>query len=272
MLGNNRSNIFSILSHYDPSEEENYLSESFTYLLSKILLKEPDDGIRLLNRIAGRLPVHPFSDRKAMNIVTQKNLGEYGIVDIAIEEAPDTLVLIEVKHDSPLGPRQLARYHKALLETAKENSRLVLLKRHKEIGTEVFLRTDEFHLVTWYEIHKWLNDIEKDDAVLAFLIKEFQTFLEEKNMKLKKISWEYIQEVPALFELRNMLEAAKNEVIPKLHLERTQGWFWVGLYIDKNFFFGLRYDKPLTIVYENNIGKNRHQRFLWTWKTSTFFH
>jgi hypothetical protein len=37
---------------------------------------------------------------------------------------------------------------------------------------------------------------------------------------------------------------------------RTQGWSWVGIYINKNFFFGVRYDKPLNIVYENNFGND----------------
>jgi hypothetical protein len=252
---NNSDNIFATFSHYCAAEEENFLTESFAYLLKRVCRIRPDAAAKLINKITGSLPVHPIEDMKTVKISTQRFLGKYGTVDMAIEEVEDTLVLIEIKHDSPLGPKQLQRYCEALSEENRRNSRLILLKRHKDVGSEVILNTSQFHLVTWYEVHKWLSDIKKDDDVLAFLIKEFQTFLEEKNMKLKKVSWEYIQGVPALFELRNLLEAAKNEILPKLPLARTQSWSWVGLYIDKNFFFGLRYDKPLMIVYENNFGK-----------------
>jgi hypothetical protein len=270
-MANNPENLFMVLSHYDPSEEENYLTESFAYLLKRICQRRPDDAVRVINKITGPLPVHPIVDLRTVKIHTQQSLGKYGKVDLAIEEGEDTLVFIEIKHDSPLGPRQLERYHTALHETAKDNSRLVLLKRHKEIDSEVGLNSEQFHLVTWYEVYRYLNDIKKADDVLIFLIKEFQAFLEEKNMKLKRVSWEYIQGVPALLELRNLLEAAKNEVMPKAYLKKTQGWSWVGLYIDRNFFFGVRYDKPLIVVYENNYGNNPTSKNLLDLEEKHFF-
>jgi len=255
-MANKPENIFMALSRYDLSAEENYLTESFAYLLGMICQRKPDDALRLINKITGPLPVHPIANIAAVSIRTQKTLGKHGQVDMAIEEGQDTMVFVEIKHDSPLSKGQLESYYQAINEEDTRNYRLVLLKRHKDISSEIRLDTEKFHLVTWYEVHKWLSEIKKADDLLTFFIKDFQTFLEEKNMKLKKVSWEYIQGIPALLELRNMLEAAKNEIMPKLHLKRTQGWSWVGLYIDRNFFFGVRYDKPLIVVHENNFGNN----------------
>jgi hypothetical protein len=253
-MDNEPKNLFSVLSHYDPSAEENYLTESFAYLLRMLVRKIPDQAFRFINSMAGPLPVHSISDKETVSINTQKALGKYGRVDLAIEEADDTLIYIEIKHDSPLGSGQLEAYYQALKSAGKNNHRLVLLKRHKDTSAEVCLNTGEFRVVTWYEVHKWLKEIKNADQVSLFLIQDFQIFLEEKNMSLKKVTWEYIQGVPALIDLRNMLEVAKNEVMPKAPIKRTQGWSWVGLYLDGNFFFGIRYGQPLVVVFENNFG------------------
>jgi hypothetical protein len=253
-MGNKNKNLFAALSHYGLTEEEDYLTESFAYLLRLLCERMPDDALRLLNKLSGVLPLHPINSINGINITTQKTLLKSGRVDMAIELESDTLVLVEIKHDSLLAKGQLESYHHALDKLEKDNYRLVLLKRHKDKGIEIGLKGDQFQRVTWYEIHKWLRVIKNADDLSRFFIKEFQNFLEEKNMSLRRVSWEYIQGIPALLGLRNMLEAAKDEVMPDLHLRKTQGWTWVGLYIDYNFFFGVRYEKPLVVVYENNFG------------------
>lgn len=267
-----QENIFSALSHYDESTAENYLTEAFAYLIRMLCQRNPAKTLDFINKLCGPLPYHPIESISAIKVGTQKDLGEYGQVDLVIEEHADTMVFIEIKHDSSLGPKQLERYYQALIEKPQKNVRLVLLKRHKNIGNGVSLSADQFHLVTWYEVHKWLKNIKgADDELMVFFLKDFQEFLEEKNMKLKRVTWEYIQGLPALLELRNLLEAAKNEIMPRAHLRRTQGWSWFGLYIDKNFFFGVRYDKPLVVVYENNFGNHPTSRIALDLEEEHFF-
>jgi hypothetical protein len=82
------------------------------------------------------------------------------------------------------------------------------------------------------------------------------SFLEEKNMNLKKVTWEYIQGVPSLINLTNMMETAVQEVMSTVALRRTAGWSWRGFYLDNAYFFGIRYEHPLTVTFENNFGNN----------------
>jgi len=253
-MNSHRANLFVALSHYDSSAEENYLTEAFAYLVKILCERKPVDALTLINLITGTLPVHPISNIQILKVETQRDFGKYGIVDMVIEEDDDTVIFIEIKHDSPLGQNQLESYFQALEELRKPNYRLVLLKRYKDVSESIGLDKSQYHLITWYEIHKWLHSIIKDDEVMTYIINEFQTFLEEKDMKQKRVSWEYIQGIPALLDFRNLLEVVKNEVMPTKHLKRTQGWSRVGLYIDRHYFFGVRYAKPLTLVYENNFG------------------
>ena len=57
-------------------------------------------------------------------------------------------------------------------------------------------------------------------------------------------------------KLVQMMETAIPEAMPKVGVRRTAGWNWRGFYINPDFFLGGRYDRPLTITFENNQGNS----------------
>ena len=75
-------------------------------------------------------------------------------------------------------------------------------------------------------------------------------------MSLERIGWEYISGVPSLVALGNMLEVAILETTPDGKLRRNGGSSWLGFRLDDNFYCGIRYDAPLIIVFENNLGSD----------------
>ena len=75
-------------------------------------------------------------------------------------------------------------------------------------------------------------------------------------MSLKPVTWEYIQGVPALIALTDMMETAIIEALPGTKLTRSAGWIWRGFGLSDRYWCGIRYDRPLLVVFENNNGNN----------------
>jgi len=107
-------NLFSVLSKYDSASEENYLTEAFVFLVNHLLDRDRPVGIQLLTDLCADNDEFTFDPGEPIAIVTQRST-EVGRPDIEISTR-DTLISIEVKHDSGLGPTQLQRYKKALEE------------------------------------------------------------------------------------------------------------------------------------------------------------
>jgi hypothetical protein len=248
-------NVFSALSTYSYSEEENYLTESFVFLLRLLLDRLPDDGLLFLNQIIGPLPLHDITQPKLTVIRTQSSY-ELGRPDIEIKEAEDTLILIEIKHDSLIGCGQLEKYLKELRLSQCKNVQLVLLTRSRSSANETTLTSADYKHICWYDIYNWLEDLSNRDEVSQYFIHDFMKFLEEKNMNLKKVTWEYIHGVDDLLNLTGMMEVAAKEAMPGVAFKRTGGWSWRGFYLDSTYFFGFRFNRPLIIVFENNLGTN----------------
>jgi len=244
-------NLFSTLSRFN-SSEENFLTESFVYLLNQLMLREPEQCISFLQKLIGKETIE-FSDEFIVSITTQLSLEE-GRPDICIQTTPDTLFFIEVKHDSPLHIGQLEAYYSELLKSGKTKTKLILLTRSKQTAIQTTLSKSNFEQVCWYEIYNWLLLIKKRNEIINYLITDFLLFLEEKAMNLVKVEWEYPNGLKAFINLTNMLQAVIEEVDDS-KLKRTGGWSWRGFYIG-NVFCGVRYDKPNLIVFENNLGTN----------------
>jgi hypothetical protein len=240
--------IFSVLSRYGVSSEENYLTEAFVYVIKLLLARRHQEGLKFLNLLCD--PISALSDPKAIQISTQVSY-EGGRPDIEIRSLPDALVFIEVKHDSPLSPNQLEIYLNELRATGLTNTSLVFLSRSLIAAQLTTLPPDQYHHVCWYEIHDWLSELSFSDEVCEHFIRDFIIFLEGKNMTIKKVSWEYIEGVPAMLNLTHLIETAISEVRPSLKIRRTAGWNWRGFYLDNNLWCGVWYDRPLKIVFEN---------------------
>lgn len=150
--------------------------------------------------------------------------------------------------------RQLESYLEELVERGCPNHRLVLLSRSRATAAQTSLAAEQYRHVCWYEIFDWLDELSPSDEVCRYLIRQFQVFLEDKAMNLRKVTWEYEHGVAAMLDLTNMMEVAAREALPDMPVKRTGGWNWRGFYLDNSLFFGFRFEQPMRLVFENNRG------------------
>ena len=245
--------IFSSLARAGVSSEENYLTESFVYVLKLLLIQQPSLGLQIINQLCD-LP-DQLVDPVGIDILTQASY-QSGRPDIEIRCGSDTLVLVEVKHDSLLGFTQLERYYDELQHSGASQTRLVFLTRSRIAAQLTSLSPDKYVHRCWYQVNDWLINAEVTEPVCEHIVDDFMNFLEGKKMSHKKVTWEYMEGVLALNNLIAMLETAIMELWPKMKFRRTAGWNWKGFYLDNTLWCGIRYNKPLEVVLENNGGNN----------------
>ena len=244
--------VFSSLAKYGSSVDENYLTEALVFVTNLLLERKHAIGLDVVNLLCGQHRDSCFDEPKSVLISTQVTT-DTGRPDIEIK-GKDTLVYIEVKHDSPLGPDQLERYKAQLNESDFSNTQLVLLARSRNSTLETSLQPGDYYRIYWYEIYNWLSETNTQDDVCQYFVKSLMSFLEEKRMSMKRVGWEYIKGIPALLNLTDMIETAITEVMPGAKLTRTAGWNWRGFYLPDNYWFGVRYVQPLVVTFENNRG------------------
>jgi hypothetical protein len=245
------SNLFSTLSRYDSNSPENYLTESFVYLLRLLNERQPAQARRFLSKLCNQQSL-PAGD---IVFQTQKAVGD-GWVDIAIRLGDALLVYIEVKHDSPLELGQLEYYHCHLQQEHATTKQMVLLTRSRISALETKLEPVKYHHVCWYEVYDWLAMLHDVDEVSDFVVSDFMAFLEEKQMNLHKVTWEYERGVRAMLDLATMLEIAITEAIGNGSIKKTAGWNWRGFYVQPDFFVGFRFHEPMYIAFENSNGNS----------------
>ena len=244
-------NIFSALAKYNSAIDENYLTEAFVFVINSLLQRERPIGLEILTQLCVKNNEYSFEMYEDISISTQETT-EQGTPDIKVS-SPDKLIYIEVKHNSPLGPQQLARYRKALKSSAAIIKHLVLLTRFAIDFEEQEERP--YKHVRWFEVYNWLTNarIRAEDPVSVYLIDSFKSFLEVKQMTIQKVGWEYINGVPAFNNLINMIEAAINgAAIPFYSVyPKSAGWDFKGFWLeDKEFWCGIHYDNPSVVTFE----------------------
>lgn len=197
------NNIFLALSKYNSVKNENYLTESFVFILNYLLTNDRSTCLEILEFLCVNDHEYFFDLNEDLSITTQETT-EFGRPDIKIS-SPDNWIYIEVKHDSGLGDRQLERYTQALQSevSGKSIKRLIFLSRFPSDLTDSQEKPSKH--VHWYEIYNVFSKCRKDDPVIRFLIQSFMEFLEVKKMSVQKITWEYIKGATAFKDLINML-------------------------------------------------------------------
>ncbi len=213
----------------------------------------PNEGLAFVERVCGLPEGVRLEGAESVVISTQVTVGE-GRPDIEVRSGTDTLVYVKVKHDAPLGAGQLEYYLAKLEEAPEPNTHLVLLTRSRASSRETTLDRNNYHHVCWYEIHNRLATTAVGDEVCRYLIDGFMRFLEEKEMSMEKVSREYIEGAPALLNLTKMMEVSVIEAVPDANRKRTAGWDWRGFNLDGRYFYGIRHQRPLLVVFENNLG------------------
>ncbi len=239
-------NIFSALAKYSSANEENYLTEAFVFLINSLLVRERPIGLEILNQLCVENNDFSFDMDEDISVSTQETT-EQGRPDIMVS-SPNKLIYIEVKHDSPVDPKQLKRYRKELESSNADIRRLVLLTRFSVDFSEHKGIPDKH--VRWFEVYNWLANAKIQDPVSAYLIESFKSFLEVKQMSIQKVGWEYVNGVPAFNNLINMIEVAIQGASLRIHV-KSAGWDFKGFYVEsKEFRCGIHYSNPLIITFE----------------------
>ncbi|MCK4387898.1 MAG: PD-(D/E)XK nuclease family protein [Dehalococcoidia bacterium] len=240
-------NIFSALAKYNSAMDENYLTEAFVFVINSLLQQERPIGIEILAQLCVKNNEFSFDIGEDISVSTQETT-EQGRPDIKVS-SPDKLIYIEVKHDSPLGLQQLERYKKALEPSTAAIKHVVLLTRFVIDFEEQ--EEKPYKHVRWFEVYNWLANtkVRAKDPVSIYLIESFKSFLEAKQMSIQKVGWEYINGVPALINLINMIEVAIQGA-PLPIYGKSPGWDFRGFYVEsKEFWCGIYYNNPLIIMF-----------------------
>jgi len=243
-------NIFSALGKYNSAVDENYLTESFVFLINELLYREPLIGIDFLNHICVSNDEFCFTPDETIWVTTQE-VTEYGTPDIKIS-SPDKLIYIEVKHDSHLGDRQISRYKNALEPSRALIKKVILLTRFAE---DLDKTEKPYKHIRWFEICNYLGSSKDriNDPVCKYLIDSFDSFLEVRQMTLQKVTWEYVNGVPAMINLINMIEVAIQgagidfyKIYPK-----SAGWDFKGFNLqNQDYWCGIHFNNPLVLTFE----------------------
>ncbi len=241
-------NIFSALAKYNSARDENYLTEAFVFIINSLLIREHHVGLDILTRLCVKNNDFSFDANEHISVTTQETT-EQGRPDIKVL-SPDILIYIEVKHDSPLGFKQLERYKKALETSSAATKHINLLTRF----ASDFIDEQEkpYKHVQWWEIYNWLDNIKRriQNPISIYLIDSFKSFLEEKQMSLQKVGWEYINGMAALINLINMIQVAIEAASLRVH-QRSGAWDTKGFYINNNkTWCGVNFDDPEIITFE----------------------
>jgi len=245
------ANIFSTLAKYSPAMDENYLTESFVFIIDTLLCQERPIGIEILNQLCAENNEFLFDIDTDISITTQATTDQ-GTPDIKIS-SPGKLIYIEVKDYSPVEPNQLKRYKIGLESSLADIKRLILLTRFP-IDSSEHRDIPDKHLC-WFEVYNSLADAKNkaQDPVTIYLIKSFMSFLEVKRMNIEKVGWEYINGVPAFNSLINMIESAIKAVKIPRHktYPRASAWDSKGFWMEnKKHWCGIYYNAPTVIIFK----------------------
>ena len=255
-------NIFSALAKYNSAIDENYLTESFVFVINALLEHERSLGIEILTQLCVENNDFSFDLDEDISVSTQE-VTEQGTPDIKISSL-NKRIYVEVKHDSPVDPDQLKRYKSDLESWSAAIKRLILLTRFPVDLSEHKGIPDKH--VRWFEVYNWLEEakVKLKDSIAVYLIDSFNSFLEVKQMSMQKVGWEYINGVPALNNLVNMLEVAIQGASLRIHV-KSVGWDFKGFYVEsKEFWCGIFYSDPLVMVFSIEDKKNFNAKLVET--------
>lgn len=243
-------NIFAALGKYNSAVDENYLTESFVFLVNELLHRAPLFGADFLSHICVNNNEFRFAPDETIRVSTQE-VTEHGTPDIKIS-SPDKLIYIEVKHDSPLGIQQISRYKKALESSIVPIKRVLLLT---QFAVDLDESEKPYKHIRWFEIHNYLTSLkaEIDDPICSYLIDSFNSFLEAKQMTLQKVTWEYINGLPAMINLINMIEVAIQSSGIEFYktYPKSAGWDFKGFNLqNQEYWCGIYFNNPLVLTFE----------------------
>ena len=244
------NNLLVNLRKWVSRQDDNFTTESLAHLLRHLCENESEVAARLLTKMTNCSIAFTPDTTKVATIKTQVTTEE-GRPDIEIS-FPGSLVYVEAKVESGLGPDQLERYRREL-DRAREQGKatqtaLVLLTRYPPPDTGV--KPDA--AIRWHDIAEWLS-LERcqntiNDPVSAYLVDSFLGYLKERGMIMEPVRRDLIGGAQSLWNLILMLKEAATacgqSVKESGEFERIG--FTLG---DRRFFVGVQYDSANVIIF-----------------------
>jgi hypothetical protein len=242
-----QNNLLVRLHKWAARQDENFLTESFAFLIQYLIEEEPQAAAGLLRRLTNGFFDLQAIEARTVRVQTQILTGE-GTPDLSLQTL-EQLAFVEVKVESEASVDQLSKYRRLLRESGVANTLLVLLTRHFADLDPTELSS--VHCVRWYQVADWLEDERKRytfKAVSAFLVEQFLGLLGVKGMTMGQVTWELAGGIRALRNFTNMLVEAAHvagvRVQPKATTEES------GVYLDgRNYWVGVLYDEPDVLVF-----------------------
>ena len=230
------------------SQDENFLTEVFAYLLNFFSIHEEKSAIKIMKLITDNKFCPSVEDLNSIDITTQINTSE-GRPDIKIETRTH-LIYIEVKVDSDFGFDQLERYKKALSLSPK-TTLLITLTRYHHVLHKANISPD--FGVKWNQLSDWLHELNLTNNVSRFVANQFITLLKKRGVAMEEISWQLKGGITDLINLIDVIgEALAVTNIKKI--KKSASWKWRGYYIEgSKFFVGIYFNQPNLIIFNSEV-------------------
>lgn len=245
----NETNLLPNLHRLASGQDENFITESFAYVLRHLISKEPKAAVLFLKIISNDFLTISENEAASIDVKTQLST-ESGKPDIAIS-TDDHLVYIEVKVDSDFGDCQLERYRRQLVKSGTTNTRLITLTRYPLVANSGCEHPD-FSL-RWHHLPDILETLHIRDKVSLYIISEFVSLLKHRGLAMEKVSWEIISGIKSFVALIDMLaEALAAKKVTNIKNSAAQEWR--GFYMEnKGFFVGIYFDNPGLVVMNTEV-------------------
>jgi len=240
--------IFSALGKYNSTEEENYLTEAFVFLLKNLLVRERALGLEILDRLCIQDNDFSFQHGEAIEIESQKSiLKGKDTPDITIS-SPNKRIYIEVKDYSRVELEQLRKYRADLDSCNLLFKRLILLTRfHVDPNEHKNIPDQRVH---WFEVYNWLASLRVRESISEYLINSFKSFLEAKRMSIEKVGPDYLTGIHASNNLMSMVESAVENA--KVDIDwKSAGWNFRGFVLgNEDYWCGIYFNNPAVLCFQ----------------------
>jgi hypothetical protein len=244
-------NLFANLHKWVRRQNENFVTESFAFILDRLLEAEPPLANELIRLLCFGDDNSISLDGQSWQVSTQESIPGMGKPDIWLRWPKRALILIEVKRWSGLGATQLRRYRGILADSGMEITRLVLLTEWRMNERPDDESAD--HETRWHRVAKWLRSNPPTDPVAKLLVDQFVTFLEDQRMAVQQVGQEMLTGIEHFRRLLTMLSKALHDCQSKLKLERSFASWGCGYYVHtpthRAFIIGVAFSNPGTIVF-----------------------
>jgi len=242
--------LLSNLHRLASGQDENFITESFAYLLRHLISAEPSAAIVLLSRITNGI-LDLASDELIMVDIKTQVVTDFGKPDIEIRTNRH-LIFIEVKVDSGFGDCQLERYRNHLNDSGCTITSLIALTRYPFINDQ----NCNFSL-RWHNIADFLSEIRVTNEVTSFIIQQFIELLNSRGLAMEKVGWELISGVRSLQVLTDLIAEALAAMKVATH-RGSAAWEWRGFYIEGGkFFIGVYFVDPNLVVLNTEVPLSR---------------